>query len=200
MNAAGGKEQKGKKSKGIQVDSDRYEIRLSGSGGQGLILAGVILAEGLGIGDGKNVVQTQSYGPEARGGASRADVVVSEREIHYPKTMKLDMLLAMTQEACDKYYPDMKESGVLIIDSTLVTQVPTKRYYGLPFTRLAREEIGIVMVANVIALGAIAELTGIVSREAIRDAVLARAPRGTEEKNKQALELGFSEAKKLKRT
>ncbi|MBN2227766.1 MAG: 2-oxoacid:acceptor oxidoreductase family protein [candidate division Zixibacteria bacterium] len=180
-------------------DADRYEIRLSGSGGQGLILAGVILAEGVGIGDGKNVVQTQSYGPEARGGASRADVVISEGEIYYPKTMKLDMLLALTQEACDKYYPDMQENGTLIVDSTLVTQVPTKKYYGLPFTRLAREEIGIVMVANVIALGAIAELTGIVSKDAIRDAVLARAPRGTEEKNKRALELGMSEARKIKR-
>ena len=164
-----------------------------------MILAGVILAEGVGIGDGKNVVQTQSYGPEARGGASRADVVISEGEIYYPKTMKLDMLVAFTQEACDKYYPDMQENGTLVVDSSLVTQVPTKKYYGLPFTRLAREEIGIVMVANVIALGAIAELTGIVSKEAIREAVLARAPKGTEDKNKRALELGMSEARKIKR-
>lgn len=177
---------------------DRYEIRLSGSGGQGLILAGVILATAIGVGDGKNAVQTQSYGPEARGGASRADVVISEGEIYYPKTMKLDLLLALTQEACDKYYPDMKEGGTLIIDSNLVTQIPTKRYYGFPFIRLAKEEIGQVMVANVIALGAITELTGIVSKESIKEAVLARAPRGTEEKNKKALELGFSIAKKMK--
>ncbi|PKK82471.1 MAG: 2-oxoglutarate ferredoxin oxidoreductase subunit gamma [candidate division Zixibacteria bacterium HGW-Zixibacteria-1] len=177
---------------------DRYEIRLSGSGGQGLILAGVILATAIGVGDGKNAVQTQSYGPEARGGASRADVVISEGEIYYPKTMKLDLLLALTQEACDKYYPDMKEGGMLIVDSNLVTQAPTKRYFGFPFVRLAKEEIGQVMVANVIALGAIAELTGIVSKTAIKEAVLARAPRGTEEKNKKALELGFSIAKKVK--
>lgn len=187
---------KGKESESAKPD-DRYEIRLSGSGGQGLILAGVILAEALGIGDGKNVVQTQSYGPEARGGASRADLVVSKGEIYYPKTMKLDLLLALTQEACDKYYPDLKEGGMLIIDSTMVTQVPTKKYYGLPFMRLAREEIGIVMVANVVSLGAIAEITGIVSHDAIRNAVLARAPRGTEEKNKKALELGMDAAKKL---
>jgi 2-oxoglutarate ferredoxin oxidoreductase subunit gamma len=159
----------------------------------------VILSEALGIGDRKNVVQSQSYGPEARGGASRADVVVSDGEIYYPKTMKLDMLLALTQEACDKYYPDVKEGGILIVDSGMVTQVPTKKYYGLPFTQLAREEIGIVMVANVISLGAITELTGIVSKQAIKDAVLARAPKGTEEKNTKALELGFSAARKIKR-
>jgi 2-oxoglutarate ferredoxin oxidoreductase subunit gamma len=180
--------------------NERFEIRLSGSGGQGLILAGVILATAIGVGDGKNTVQTQSYGPEARGGASRADIVVSEGEIYYPKTMKLDLLLALTQEACDRYYPDLKEGGLLIVDSTLVTQIPTKRYYGFPFVRLAREKIGHTMVANVIALGAIAELTGIVSKESIKEAVLARAPRGTEEKNKKALELGFSIAKKVKKS
>jgi 2-oxoglutarate ferredoxin oxidoreductase subunit gamma len=177
---------------------DRYEIRLSGSGGQGLILAGVILATAIGVGDGKNAVQTQSYGPEARGGASRADVVVSHGQIYYPKTMKLDLLLALTQEACDKYYPDMKNDGFLIVDSTMVTQIPTKKFYGFPFVRLAREKIGHVMVANVIALGAIAELTGIVSKKAIQDAVLARAPKGTEDKNRKALELGFSIAAKVK--
>ncbi len=181
------------------LEPDRFEIRLSGSGGQGLILAGVILAQAIGVGDGKNVVQTQSYGPEARGGASRADVVISPGEIYYPKTMKLDLLLALTQEACDKYYPDMKEGGTLVIDSNLVTQLPTKKYYGLPFTRLAREEIGHVMVANVIALGAIAELTGIVSPESIKVAVLARAPRGTEDKNTRALELGMKIAREARK-
>ena len=176
----------------------RYEVRLSGSGGQGLILAGVILAEAIGVGDGKNAVQTQSYGPEARGGASRADVVVSPGHIYYPKTMKLDLLLALTQEACDKYYPDMKPDGLLIVDSTIVTQIPTKKFFGFPFVRLAREEIGHAMVANVIALGAITELTGVVSKESIKNAVLSRAPKGTEEKNQKALELGFKIAKKVK--
>ena len=185
------------KRNGNDKPEDRFEIRLSGSGGQGLILAGVILAEALGIGDHKNVVQSQSYGPEARGGASRADLVVSKEEIYYPKAMKLDLLLAMTQESLDKYYPDLKEGGTLIVDSTMVTQVPTKNYYGLPFMQLAREEIGIVMVANVVSLGAICEITGIVTKDAIRNAVLARAPRGTEEKNKKALEIGMNAAKKL---
>ena len=183
----------------IKKTSDRFELRLSGSGGQGMIFASVVLGEAIGLTEGKNVVQSQSYGPEARGGASKADVVVSSQEIFYPKAMKLDLLLAMTQESMDKYYADLKEGGILIVDTSLVTSVPTDDYYGLEFTRLARHEIGHIMVANVIALGAIAGLTDIVSLESITNAVLSRAPRGTEEKNKKAVELGYNEALKLKK-
>ena len=183
----------------IEIPHDRFEMRLSGSGGQGMILASVIMAEAIGTDPSKSVVQTQSYGPEARGGASKADIVVSTNEIYYPKALTLDFLLAMTQESLDKYYPDLKEDGTLIIDNVLVTKIPTDNYYGLPFTQLAREEAGHVMVANVIALGAIAGLTGIVSHEALVNAVLARAPRGTEEKNQKAVEIGFREAAKIKK-
>ena len=180
------------------IDSDRYEIRLSGSGGQGLILAGVILAQAIGTIDGKDVVQSQSYGPEARGGASRADVVISGKEIYYPKTMKLDLLLALTQEACDTYFHDLKDGGTLIIDSHLVTQPPTPQCYSFPFIQLAKEKIGVAMVANVISLGAICELTGIVSKSALTEVVKMRAPKGTEEKNLKALNLGFKIAKGMK--
>ncbi len=183
----------------IEIPHDRFEMRLSGSGGQGMILASVIMAEAIGADPAKNVVQTQSYGPEARGGASKADVVISTNEIYYPKALTLDLLLAMTQESMDKYYAVLKENGTLIIDNVLVTQVPTDNYYGLPFTRLAREEAGHVMVANVIALGAIAGLTGIVSHDALVKAVLARAPHGTEDKNQKAVEIGFREALKIKK-
>lgn len=182
-----------------EIPQDRFEIRLSGSGGQGMIFGSVVLCEAIGRAGDKNVVQSQSYGPEARGGASKADVVVSTEEIYYPKAMKLDLLLAMTQEALDKYYPDLKEGGILIVDDGLVTEIPTKDCYGLPFTRLAREEVGHIMVANVIALGAICALTDIVPLSVLTDAVLARAPRGTEDRNKKALELGFNEAMKLKK-
>lgn len=182
----------------IEIPHDRFEMRLSGSGGQGMILASVILAEAIGTDYSKNVVQTQSYGPEARGGASKSDVVVSTNEIYYPKAMQLDLLLAMTQESMDKYYSDLHSDGVLIIDSGLVTEVPTDKYYGLPFTQLAKEEAGHVMVANVIALGAIAALTDLVTKEALINAVLNRAPKGTEDKNRKAVEIGFREAGKLK--
>ena len=183
----------------IKVPHDRFEMRLSGSGGQGMILAAVIMSEAIGRASSKNVAQSQSYGPEARGGASKSDVVVSDNEIYYPKAMKLDLLLAMTQEALDSYFKDLKEGGTLIVDDSLVTDVPTKDYYGLPFTRLAKEEAGHVMVANVIALGAISALTGTVDKENLIAAVLARAPRGTEDKNRKAVEIGFREALKLKK-
>lgn len=174
-------------------------MRLSGSGGQGMILASVIFAEAIAKSDERNVVQTQSYGPEARGGASKSDVVISANEIYYPKAMKLDLLLCMTQESMDKYFTDLKPNGTLVVDTTLITEIPTEDFYGLPFTQLAREDAGHVMVANVIALAAIAELTGLVSRDALTGAVLKRAPRGTEEKNKKAIEIGFTEAAKLKK-
>ncbi|MGB5106767.1 MAG: 2-oxoacid:acceptor oxidoreductase family protein [Candidatus Zixiibacteriota bacterium] len=174
---------------------DRFEIRLSGSGGQGLVLAGVIIAEAVSTLDGKNVVQTQSYGPEARGGASRTDLVVSSGEIYYPKPMALDLLLAMTQESCDLYHHALKDTGILIYDSHLVTQVPFARSVGIPFSQLARHEIGLPMVANVISLGAICAITKIVSEDALTKIVTKRSPRGTEEKNMQALQLGLKVGK-----
>ena len=175
----------------IKIPSDRYEMRLSGSGGQGMIFASVVLSKAIGIGESKNVVQCQSYGPEARGGASKADVVVSVNEIYYPKAMNLDLLLAMTQESLDKYYPDLKKGGILIIDSSMIDKVPTDNYYALEFTRMARSEIGHIMVANVIALGAIAAISKLVSLEKLTEVVIAHAPKGTEEKNRKAVELGY---------
>ena len=183
----------------IQLPSDRFEMRLSGSGGQGMIFASVVLSKAIGLDSNKSVVQSQSYGPEARGGASKADVVVSDNEIYYPKAMKLDLLLAMTQEALDKYYPDLKENGMLIVDSSLVHNVPDIDHYAFEFTHMARNQIGHIMVANVIALGAIAALTGLVTKEKLTDIVLQHAPRGTEEKNRNAVELGYNEAMKVKK-
>jgi 2-oxoglutarate ferredoxin oxidoreductase subunit gamma len=170
---------------------DRFEIRLSGSGGQGLVLAGVILAEALGVYEGKNVTQTQSYGPEARGGASRSDVVVSDGEIYYPKATELDLLLCLTQESCDQYFPQLKENGILVVDSDRVRQLPTQRAFSLPFINTAREKVGTPVVANVVSIAAVAGITQICSKDSVLKAVLARAPRGTEEKNKIACELGY---------
>jgi 2-oxoglutarate ferredoxin oxidoreductase subunit gamma len=174
---------------------ERYEIRLSGSGGQGLIIAGIILAEAAGIYDGKFVCQTQSYGPEARGGASKAEVVISDEGIDYPKAIKPDLLLAMNQKSCDVYFFDLKPTGLLIVDSTYVKQLPTTRAVEIPFTQIAREKLGSEMVANVIALGALATLSGVVSLKSLEAAVLARVPAGTEELNKNAVEAGIKAAK-----
>jgi 2-oxoglutarate ferredoxin oxidoreductase subunit gamma len=177
----------------------RYEIRLSGSGGQGLILMGIVLAEAIGVYDGKYVAQTQSYGPEARGGSSKSEVIVSDEEIDYPKAMKLDLLFAMNQKSCDEFYPDLKPEGMLIVDSTFVTQVPTQRALQVPVTRIAREKFKREVVANIIALGALTQLTQIVSPKAIESAVLARVPKGTEKLNRDALRAGMAAAKKAKK-
>lgn len=176
--------------------AQRYEIRLSGSGGQGLIIAGIILAEAAGIHDGKYVCQTQSYGPEARGGASKAEVVISDEEIDYPKAIKPDLLLAMNQSSCDTFFFDLKPTGALVVDSTFVKQLPTSRAVAIPFTQIARTELNKEMAANIIALGAVARLTDIVSLSSLEAAVLSRVPRGTEDLNRKALELGISAAKR----
>jgi 2-oxoglutarate ferredoxin oxidoreductase subunit gamma len=176
---------------------ERYEIRLSGSGGQGLILAGIILAEAAGVYGDKQVAQTQAYGPEARGGASKAEVIISDEEIDYPMATRLDLLLAMNQKSCDSFYFDLKPKGMLVVDSTFVTQTPTTRAIRIPFTEIARKQLGKEMVANIVALGAIATLTGIVSQKAIKAAVLARVPPGTEELNTKALQLGSKEARSV---
>ncbi len=181
--------------------SERYEIRLSGAGGQGLILAGVILAEAAAIYEGKNAVQSQSYGPEARGGASKSEVVISDQEIDYPKATQIDALLALTQASCNKYSDDLKEGGFLLVDSDFVQETPKGNYvvYRVPIIRTAQKEVGKMIVANIVALGAMVELTGVVSREAITEAVMARVPKGTEDLNKAALKAGFEKAGEAKK-
>lgn len=178
---------------------DRYEIRLSGSGGQGLILAGIILAEAAGIYEGKFVAQTQSYGPEARGGASRSDVIISDEEIDYPKAIRFDMLVAMNQKSCDQYFPELKPEGILLVDSTFVSEVLREKAVAIPFTRIAREKTGREIVANIVFLGALTEFGRVVGREAMEAAVLGRVPPGTEALNRTALQAGIEAAEKFKR-
>lgn len=169
----------------------RIEIRLAGSGGQGLITAGVILAEAASLQGGRFVCQTQSYGPEARGGASKAEVVISDGPIHYPKAQHLDVLLAMTQEACDRYFHDLSDGGILIVDADLVPTPPLSSALAVPLTRLVREELGKELFSNIAALGALVAVSGVVSEDAAEAAVLARVPAGTEEINRKALRIGF---------
>jgi 2-oxoglutarate ferredoxin oxidoreductase subunit gamma len=171
----------------------RYEVRLSGEGGQGLILAGIILAEAAAIYDEKNAIQTQSYGPEARGGACKSEVIISEDEIDYPKATQIDLLLALTQEACDKYSGEIKKGGMLVVDSFAVERAPEDgvQVFCLPIIETARDKIGKLIVANIVALGAIVGLSGIVTRDAMEKALRARVPRGTEELNLRALAAGF---------
>jgi len=177
----------------------RTEIRLAGEGGQGMILAGIVLAEAAAIHDGKNAVQTQTYGPEARGGASKAEIIIDQDEIDFPEVINADVLVALSQEACDKYASNLKKEGLLIVDSEKVVRVPFSSAIKVPITRLAVEATGKVITANVVALGLLVGLTGVVSREAIEKAVLRRAPKGTEEINRLALQTGFASAEQLAR-
>lgn len=162
-----------------------------------MILAGIIIADAA-IRDGKNSIQFQAYGPEARGGASRAEVIIGDREIDYPRVSQPDLLLVMSQEACDKFAPGLKRGGMIIADSTYVRELPEVdgTVYILPISVTAKEQAGRELVANVVALGAMVRLTGIVSREALTQALLSRIPRGTEELNRKALDLGWQLAEK----
>jgi len=160
---------------------------------------GLILAEAAGVYEGRQVVSSQLYGPESRGGASRSDVIVSDEEIDYPEVEHPDILFAFNQASAAKYAPHLKDGGTAIYDSTFVTDPPPVRgrVYQLPITRLAREQVGRDIVANIVALGAITVLTGVVSREAIEQAVMGRVPKGTEEINQRALQVGFEAAESV---
>jgi 2-oxoglutarate ferredoxin oxidoreductase subunit gamma len=178
----------------------KLDIRLSGSGGQGLILAGIILANA-GIKDGYNAIQSQSYGPEARGGASKAEVIISDQEIYYPKVGKSDVLLAMSQAAYNKYIQDIREESVLIIDSTLVKNIEKhqeEKLYYTSITELAIKGTGREMTANIVALGVIAGITRVVSEEALKEALLEKIPIGTEKLNIKALTLGLEKGAELR--
>lgn len=173
--------------------SFRYEMRLSGEGGQGLVLAGKIIAEAAAIYDDHNATQSQSYGPEARGGASKSDVIISDGDIDYPKAESIDLLLSLTQEALNKYLPELRPEGVLVVDSDTVTEIPEGKWRIIrhPFVRLAREELGKAVVANIVALGLIVRISSAVTEEAAEQAILARVPKGTEELNRKAYRLGL---------
>ena len=175
----------------------RYELRFSGSGGQGLITAGIIMAKAASIYEGKQAVQSQSYGPEARGGSSKSEVIISDGPIDYPKATTVDALLAMTQEACDKYTHDLKDGGILLVDSDLVTKLPTTgnfKIISFPIINTAKTDVGREIVANIVALGAMVALTGQVSRENAEKAVLSSVPEAFIELNKKAFSIGYEKA------
>jgi 2-oxoglutarate ferredoxin oxidoreductase subunit gamma len=166
-------------------------VRLAGYGGQGLLTAGLILADAASVYDKKKVIQTQSYGAEARGGASRSDVIISEEDIVFPKPERVDVLVAMNQLSVDKYSPAIADTGTLLADATFVTTVTFPDSYLIPFTLIAREKLGREIVANVVALGALVELKGVVSKAAVAKALEQRIPQAALDVNRQALEAGF---------
>ncbi len=179
-----------------QAELERFEIRFSGLGGQGIITLGKVMGAGLSLGHGYNVTQTQSYGPEARGGSSRCDLVVSSRRISFPKAENLDLLVALSQEACNAYYPYLKPGGVLIIESDMVAQPPTNQYLGLPFTAMAKDRIGIPQAMNTIVLGALTHLLPFAVPRIMRKNMEEALPEKIRAINVKAFNLGNREAKK----
>ena len=183
--------------KPAQQKLNRFELRLSGLGGQGIITLGRILGHGLALGHGYDVAQTQSYGPEARGGSSRADLVVSSEPISYPKTESLDLLVALSQEACNSYYHDLKHDGVLLLDTTLVANAPTNKFLGLPFTDLAQHKVGNAMTLNSLVLGAVTHLLPFAQPRVMRKALEENLPPKLHAVNLKAFNLGLREARKF---
>ncbi len=175
----------------------RQEFSFSGAGGQGVILLGVIMAE-TAINQGMNALQSQCYGPEARGGASRCEVIIAEDEIYFPKVQSPNYVLCLSQAAADKFAKDLKPSTVLIIDDkiSLNHNPGTEIIYRLPIVETARNTIGKEITANIVSLGSILEITKIFSKEALIETVLARVPRGTEDINIRAVEEGIGLVKK----
>ncbi|MBR5739735.1 MAG: 2-oxoacid:acceptor oxidoreductase family protein [Firmicutes bacterium] len=170
----------------------RREVRMSGSGGQGVIMGTIILAEAA-FEDGKQVAQCQSYGPEARGGSSKAETIVSDTKIHYTKVKYPDLLLSLTQLSFDKYVKEIKDSTIIVVDSSI--EVPdeiknTHKVYILPILDGATEVIRNKMSANIISCGAINEIMDLADWEAVEKAVLSHVPKGTEESNLNALHYG----------
>jgi 2-oxoglutarate ferredoxin oxidoreductase subunit gamma len=169
----------------------RVEFRLSGSGGQGLLLAGIVLAEAAILED-KHAVQTQSYGPEARGGSSKAEVVVSDEDIDYPKATDPDYLLALTSDSYRTYGPLMGK-GLIIVDSSVPLDPAIKaRTVSLPILSSAADAVGKKVVANIVALGVLGGISGVASVGSLEAAVKNRVPKGTEDLNLKALRAGLA--------
>ncbi len=169
----------------------RTEVRFSGFGGQGIILSAVILGRAAVMYDNKFAVQTQVYGPEARGGASMSQVVIDDDEILYPKVANPDIYVIMSQEGFEKYGAVAEDPAVMLVDSTLVHSRPKCRCIEIPATDEAKGTLKKAIVANIVMLGALVASIHVVSEEALEKAILASVPKGTEELNVKAMQLGL---------
>jgi 2-oxoglutarate ferredoxin oxidoreductase subunit gamma len=182
----------------------RKEIRIGGSGGQGILLAGEVIGKAAALYDGIYAVQTESYGPEARGGASRSEVVISDEEIDYPKVHDPDIFVAMSQEALMAYLDGLKDGGILIVDPDMVMEDEIKSFveehhieiHRAPVIRTADEKIGLRVTANIVMIGAITGFTHVISEEAARKAVVASVPAKFKDKNLLAFEAGLELSQK----
>lgn len=177
----------------------RKEVRLAGFGGQGIIRSGLMLSMAASIYSDMNAVQTQSYGPESRGGSCKSEVVISDKEIDFPLVDNPDVLVIMSQEAYLRYVDSAKKGTTILVDSDMVSDlndVKEREAYYVPATKTAKE-LGKTIIANVVMLGALTAITNIVSKEAMKESVLRNIPKGTEELNMEAFEKGYDHGRQL---
>lgn len=170
----------------------QFEMRLSGSGGQGVILATIILAQAALL-DGKQTAQSQSYGPEARGGMCKAETIISNGEIGFPKVQQPDFLLALTQESLEKFTQNLSPHCLVFADSELEipAHIPPRNVIQVPILQTAREKVGKAFTANIVAVGAINAALKLVPYKQLEQAMLSQIPKGTEALNRQALKAGW---------
>ena len=178
------------------LKSQRYEIRIAGAGGQGIILAGIILAEA-GIIQELHVAQSQKYGPETRGGNSISEVILSDTKVDFPQSTELDVLIALTQLACDRNLPDMKEGGLVIVDSEAIQRVLWEKTISIPFGEIARK-VGEERAINIAALGSLVPFCPLIDRRALTGAIANRLPPAKLEVNLQAFDKALGFARRLK--
>lgn len=170
----------------------RVEVRIAGLGGQGVVLAGEILGRAA-VYDGKYAIQTQTYGAEARGSAAKSEVIISDERIGFPMVRKCDVLVAMSQGALDRSLKDLREDGILLVDGDMVDKVPTveAKVFKVPATKVAETELKSRIYANVVMLGALAKVTGMVSDEAIKRAIIDSVPEEEKETNLRGFKTGL---------
>jgi 2-oxoglutarate ferredoxin oxidoreductase subunit gamma len=177
---------------------DRTEIRVTGYGGQGVVLISTVIGRAWAVNAGKHAAMIQSFGPEARGSSCSATLAMSEKEVLYPYVQHPDVLVAMSSEGYTLFRDELKDDGLILYEQDLVTPTPKpgQRAYGIPSTRFA-EELGRVLVQNVVMLGFFSAVTRLVPLDAMRDALRHSVPSGTEELNLKAFEKGREHAEKL---
>jgi 2-oxoglutarate ferredoxin oxidoreductase subunit gamma len=179
--------------------SGPVEIKIGGLGGQGVILAGMIIGRAAALFDGKNSTLTQAFGPEARGSACSAQVVVDAQPILYPYVHRPHILVTMSQDAFNKFSPELREDGLLLVEEDLVKPAGLPagvRVFGVPATRIA-EELGRKMVLNIVMVGFFAAVARLLDPDAVRKAVCDSVPRGTEDLNLRAFDRGFAHGRAL---
>jgi len=172
----------------------KVEVRICGLGGQGVVLAGEILGRAA-VYDGREVVETASYGAEARGSAAKSEVIISDGKIGYPRVRKCDVLVAMSQGALDKNIGDLRADGVLIVDEGMVENVPDDikaKVVRVVATKVAESEFGSKVYANLVMLGALVKTTKVISERACEKAIADSVPKGTEEQNIAGFRRGIS--------